>query len=141
MTAIEIQALETSWMKETVPEINVGDTVSIGWTIVEGKKKRVQKFEGTVIKTTGIRSRAAVTVRKIIEKIGVEKTFLIHSPLIADVKVLSRGKVRRARLHYLRQRVGKATRVKTMDYRPQAAVQTQTNQQPVEEAGPEPGNA
>ena len=111
-----IQGLETSWMAEKTVEVNVGDTVSVGWSIVEGKKKRVQKFEGIVIKKTGIRSRQSFTVRKIIDKVGVEKTFLSHSPLISEVKIVKRGKVRRARLNYLRNRIGvKATRVKSLD--------------------------
>ena len=117
-----IQELEKSWERQDVADVSVGDTVSVGWTIVEGKKKRVQRFEGIIIKATGARSRRSITVRKIVDKNGVEKTFLLHSPLLADINVISKGNVRRARLYYLRDRIGaKATRVKTLDYKTQLA--------------------
>lgn len=108
-----IEEIEKKQMKETVPELNVGDTVRVSKMIVEGKKKRIQKFEGVVIKMQGHMSRLSFTVRKVIDRVGVEKSFLLHSSQVPEVEVLRRGKVRRAKLHYLRDRVGvKATRVK-----------------------------
>ncbi len=112
--SLVIEAIEKLEMKESIPEVNVGDSVRVSIVILEGKKQRIQKFEGVVVKTTGRLSRLSFTVRKIIDKIGVEKTFLLHSVLLPDVEILKRGKVRRAKLNYLRDRVGvKATRVKT----------------------------
>ncbi len=108
-----IDQIEKSQLKESVPSFNVGDTVAVFTAIIEGKKRRIQKFEGTVVKMTGASVRLSFTVRRIIDKVGVEKTFLIHSPLVEDVKVIKQGVVRRARLNYLRERVGaKANRVK-----------------------------
>ena len=113
MSCIEIEEFEKSQMKESLPEINVGDTVIVDKVIVEGKKKRIQKFEGTVILRTGIRSRDSIVVRKVVDGIGVEKTYLLHSSLVSNVTVKRKGKVRRARLYYLRDRIGsKATRIK-----------------------------
>lgn len=114
MTAEIIKEIEKSQMKESVPELRVGDTVVVDKMIVEGKKKRIQKFEGVITQITGIRSRIRFTVRKVLGRFGVEKTFLLHSTQVADVKVIKKGKARRARLNYLRNRVGiKATRLKT----------------------------
>ncbi|MGE4170751.1 MAG: 50S ribosomal protein L19 [Candidatus Margulisiibacteriota bacterium] len=108
-----ILEFEKSQMKESIPEFNVGDTIVVTTMIVEGKKKRPQKFEGTVTERKGVLSRASVTVRKVIDQIGVEKTFALHSPLLIDLQVTKRGKVRRGRLFYLRDRVGaKANRIK-----------------------------
>lgn len=115
MTVI-ITEFEKSQMKDSLPELNVGDTIEIHKLIVEGKKERIQRFEGILIKKTGKYSRESVTVRKIIDKIGVEKTYLLHSPTLKEIKVIKRGKVRRSRLYYLRDRVGaKATRVKSAE--------------------------
>ncbi len=112
-----IEQIEKSYMKEeSLPDVRVGDTVAVSTYIIEGKKKRLQKYEGIVIKIQGTLSRRSLTVRKIIDGVGVEKSFLFHSPILSEIKILKQGKVRRARLHYLRQRVGvKATRVKTKD--------------------------
>ena len=113
MTALAILEIEKSQMRDDIPEFAVGDSISIAKSVVEGKKKRLQKFEGVVVKIQGGYSRVNVTIRRIIDNIGVEKTFLIHSPLISEIKVVRRGKVRRAKLHYLRERIGiKASRVK-----------------------------
>jgi large subunit ribosomal protein L19 len=101
---------------EPLPEFRVGDTIVVSTTIIEGKKKRAQKYEGTVVRTQGSASRLSFTVRRVIDGIGVEKTFLSNSPLVATVQVTRQGKVRRARLNYLRERIGvKATRVKAKD--------------------------
>jgi large subunit ribosomal protein L19 len=111
-----ITEIENSQLKETVPQFNVGDTVVVSTAVIEGKKRRIQKFEGTVVKTTGTRIRESFTVRRIIDKIGVEKTFLLHSPLVESVTVIRQGVARRARLNYLRDRVGaKANRMKAKE--------------------------
>ena len=119
MTAQAILDIEKKQMRQDIPEFVVGDTVAIVKAIVEGKKKRLQKFEGIVIKIQGGYSRKSVTIRRIIDSIGVEKSFLIHSPLIEQIKVVRHGKARRAKLHYLRERIGvKATRVKARVLKP-----------------------
>ncbi len=116
MTLPQIIEIEKQQMKESVPEISVGDTVKISRMIVEGKKQRVQTSEGSVIKMQHAFSRQTVTIRRNVGGVGLEQTFLIHSPLVTEIKVLKRGKVRRAKLFYLRGRVGaKANRLKTKD--------------------------
>ena len=121
MNNIIITEIEQSQMKEGVVVPRVGDTVSVSKVIVEGKKERVQKFEGVVIKVQGKYSRTSITVRKIVDKVGVEKSFLVHSPLVPKLEILKEGKVRRARLYYLRDRIGaKANRVKTRAPKPKA---------------------
>lgn len=111
-----IENFEKEQMNKDLPEINIGDTVVVSQEIIEGKKKRVQKFEGLVIKQQNNRHRTSITLRKIVDKIGVEKSFKLYSPLVKEVEVTRRGKVRRARLYYLRDRLGKsATRTKAAD--------------------------
>ena len=107
-----IRSIEAAQMKEEVPQFNVGDTVRVSAKIKEGNRERIQVFEGVVIKKQGGSSRATFTVRKNSNGIGVEKTWPLHSPKIEKVEVIRRGKVRRARLTYLRGRVGKAAKVK-----------------------------
>ena len=107
-----IRSIEAAQMKETVPQFNVGDTVRVSAKIKEGNRERIQVFEGVVIKKQGGSSRATFTVRKTSNGIGVEKTWPLHSPKIEKVEVVRRGKVRRAKLTYLRGRVGKASKVK-----------------------------
>jgi large subunit ribosomal protein L19 len=108
-----IEAIEKEQMKESLPELNVGDTVRVSKTIVEGKKKRTQKFEGTIVKIQGSNASKSITIRKIMDKIGVEKAYLLHSPLLTNIEIIQRSKVRRSRLFYLRERVGaKANRLK-----------------------------
>tara|TARA_A100001015_G_scaffold261277_1_gene306677 strand:+ start:5832 stop:6197 length:366 start_codon:yes stop_codon:yes gene_type:complete len=109
-----IEEIEKSQMKKDgVPSVSVGDTVCVSKVIVEGKKQRIQKYEGLVIGIQGRYSKKRINIRKFVDKIGVEKSFLIHSPLVKDIKVVSKGKVRRAKLNYLRERVGsRATKVK-----------------------------
>lgn len=99
-------------LSKVLPEIYVGDTVRVGVRIKEGAKERVQPYEGTVIAMRNGGINETITVRRVFQGIGVERVFLIHSPRIATVQVMRRGKVRRAKLYYLRDRVGKATRVK-----------------------------
>jgi large subunit ribosomal protein L19 len=107
-----IAAFEAGQLKGDLPEIYVGDTVRVGVRIREGNKERVQPYEGVVIAKRHGGLNETITVRRIFQGIGVERVFLLHSPQVASVKVERRGKVRRAKLFYLRDRVGKATRVK-----------------------------
>ena len=107
-----IAAFEAEQLKSDLPEIYVGDTVRVGVRIREGNKERIQPYEGVVIAKRHGGLNETITVRRIFQGIGVERVFLLHSPQVASVKVERRGKVRRAKLFYLRDRVGKATRVK-----------------------------
>ena len=107
-----ITAFEAEQLKSDLPEIFVGDTVRVGVRIREGNKERIQPYEGVVIAMRHGGLNATITVRRIFQGIGVERVFMLHSPQVASVKVERRGKVRRAKLFYLRDRVGKATRVK-----------------------------
>jgi len=99
-------------MKSDVPEFRIGQTVNVAVRIVEGDKERIQVFSGTVIARRGSGISETFTVRRIVNNQGVERVFPIHSPKIAGVEVVRSGKVRRAKLYYLRDRVGKATRLK-----------------------------
>lgn len=107
-----IEQIEFEQLRTDVPEFNPGDTVKVHTRVIEGGKERIQIFEGTVIgkKDGGLRS--AFTVRKISHGFGVERTFMMHSPRIADVELVRRGAVRRAKLYYLRSKIGKAARIK-----------------------------
>jgi len=104
--------IESAQLRETPLEFNVGDTVKVHGQIKEGEKTRIQVFEGTVIKIQGHGSRQTFTVRKKSNGVGVEKTWPLNSPLVEKVEVVRHGKVRRAKLYYLRDRVGKAAKVK-----------------------------
>ena len=107
-----IKEFESEQLKKELPEIYVGDTVKVGVKITEGNKERVQPYEGVVIAKRHGGINQTITVRRIFQGIGVERVFMLHSPQVASLKVERRGKVRRAMLFYLRDRVGKATRVK-----------------------------
>lgn len=107
-----IKMIEQEQIKPNIVEFNVGDTVQVHYRVKEGKRERVQVFEGTVIKRKGGSSRETFTVRKISYGVGVERTFPLHTPKIEKIVVTRRGKVRRAKLYYLRQRTGKKARVK-----------------------------
>ena len=107
-----IEEFEDEQLKKELPEIYVGDTVKVGVKITEGNKERVQPYEGVVIAKRHGGINQTITVRRIFQGIGVERVFMLHSPQVASLKVERRGKVRRAKLFYLRDRVGKATRVK-----------------------------
>ena len=107
-----IEEFENEQLKKELPEIYVGDTVKVGVKITEGNKERVQPYEGVVIAKRHGGLNKTITVRRIFQGIGVERVFMLHSPQVASLKVERRGKVRRAKLFYLRDRVGKATRVK-----------------------------
>lgn len=106
------EAEQIAKQAKDLPEIYVGDTVRVGVRITEGNKERIQPYEGVVIAKRHGGLNETITVRRIFQGVGVERVFLLHSPQVASVKVERRGKVRRAKLFYLRDRVGKATRVK-----------------------------
>ena len=107
-----IKNIESAQLKAEVPEFRVGDTVRVHALIKEGNRERIQIFEGTVLKRQGGSTRETFTVRKSSNCVGVEKTWPIHSPHVVKVEVIRQGKVRRAKLNYLRDRVGKAAKVK-----------------------------
>lgn len=107
-----IRSIEAEQLKQDVPEIYIGDTIRVGVIIQEGGKERTQPYEGIVIARRNTGSNTTLTVRRIFQGVGVERVFLIHSPRIESIKVIRRGRVRRAKLFYLRDRVGKATRVR-----------------------------
>lgn len=109
-----IKKIEAEQLKETVPEFHVGDTVKVYGKIKEGNRERIQVFEGTVLKKQGGSSRETFTVRKVSNGVGVEKTWPMHSPNVERIEVVRRGKVRRAKLNYLRERVGKKAKVKEL---------------------------
>ena len=109
-----IKSIEAEQLKEKVDEFCVGDTVKVHGRIKEGNRERIQVFEGIVIKRQGGSSRETFTVRKSSNGIGVEKTWPLHSPNVEKVEVVRRGKVRRAKLFYLRDRVGKKAKVKEL---------------------------
>ncbi len=108
----QIEAFVSEQLKENVPEFNVGDTVRVHNRIKEGNKTRIQMYEGTVIARHGGGISATFTVRRVSYGCGIEKTFPLHSPNVEKVDVIRRGSVRRAKLYYLRDRVGKAAKVK-----------------------------
>ena len=107
-----IKNIESAQLKAEVPQFRVGDTVRVHAMIKEGNRERVQVFEGTVLKRQGGSTRETFTVRKSSNGVGVEKTWPLHSPHVVKVEVIRQGKVRRAKLNYLRDRVGKAAKVK-----------------------------
>ena len=107
-----IREIEAAQLKETVDQFNVGDTVRVHGKIKEGNRERIQIFEGTVIKVQGGCNRETFTVRKTSNGVGVEKTWPLHSPNVEKIEVIRKGKVRRAKLFYLRDRIGKKAKVK-----------------------------
>lgn len=109
-----IKNIEAAQLKQTVPEFHVGDTVKVYNKIKEGTRERIQIFEGTVIKRQNGGARETFTVRKNSNGVGVERTWPVHSPSVENIEVVRRGKVRRAKLNYLRSRVGKAAKVKEL---------------------------
>ena len=107
-----IEAVEKDHLKKDVPDVAIGDTVTVHVRIVEGGKERIQPFTGVVIARRGTGINAMFTVRRIVNNEGVERVFPVHSPRIAKVEVTRSGKVRRAKLYYLRDRIGKARRLR-----------------------------
>lgn len=107
-----LNVIESEQLKNDLPQFNVGDTVKVHVKIKEGTRERIQVFEGTVIKRQNGGLRETFTVRRISYGVGVERTFPVHSPKVDKIEVVRRGRVRRAKLYYLRKRVGKAAKVK-----------------------------
>jgi large subunit ribosomal protein L19 len=107
-----IDVLNREQRKESVPEFRSGDTVKVYSKVVEGGKERVQMFEGVVTVCKGGGAQASITVRRVAHGVGVEKTFLVHSPRVERIEVSKRGIVRRSRLYYLSEKIGKAARIK-----------------------------
>ena len=108
----KIKAIENEQLRENKLVLNIGDTVKVHAKIKEGNKERIQVFEGTIIKKQGGGANETFTVRRVAYGVGVEKTFLVNSPKVEKVEIVRHGKVRRAKLYYLRDRVGKATKVR-----------------------------
>ena len=106
-----VEKLEAAHMKQGLPQLRAGDTVEVAVRVIEGDKERQQKFRGEIINVRGAGMRKTFTVRKISEGVGVERTFPLHGPAIADIKVMKHSKVRRAKLFYLRRKTGKAARL------------------------------
>ena len=111
-----IRAIEQQQIKQDLPEFHVGDTVKVHYRITEGNRERIQVFQGDVIRRHGASNRETFTVRKISFNVGVERTFPTHSPKIDKIEVVRRGEVRRAKLYYLRNKVGKAAKIKEKAY-------------------------
>lgn len=107
-----IRAIEQQQIKQDLPEFHVGDTVKVHYRITEGNRERIQVFQGDVIRRHGASNRETFTVRKISFSIGVERTFPVHSPKIDKIEVVRHGDVRRSKLYYLRDKVGKAAKIK-----------------------------
>ncbi len=112
-----IRAIEQQQIKQDLPEFHVGDNVKVHYRIKEGNRERIQVFQGDVIRRQGGSVRETFTVRKISFSVGVERTFPVHSPKIEKIEVTRRGDVRRAKLYYLRKKVGKAAKIKEKAYR------------------------
>ncbi len=110
----KIRAIEQQQLREDIPAFGVGDTVKVMYKVVEGTRERVQPFQGIVIRRHGAGNRETFTVRKLSFAVGVERTFPVHSPKIVTIEVISRGKVRRSKLYYLRDKIGKSARVKEL---------------------------
>ncbi len=110
-----LDAITEEYKKNDVPEFGVGDTVKVSIKIKEGQRERIQVFEGFVLKKQNGGIAETFTVRRIASGVGVEKTFPLHSPLVEKIEVVRRGDVRRAKLHYMRERTGKAAKIKSKD--------------------------
>jgi len=106
------EAIEEPYLKDDIPHFQIGDTLEVKFRIREGEKERMQAFTGTLIRRRGSGVRETITVRRIVDGEGVERIFPLHSPKIGEINALRHGRVRRAKLYYLRDRVGKATRVR-----------------------------
>ncbi len=107
-----IRALEQQQIKQDIPDFVVGDNVKVHYRITEGNRERIQVFQGDVIRRQGAGARETFTVRKISFNVGVERTFPVHSPKIERIEIARRGQVRRAKLYYIRKKVGKAAKIK-----------------------------
>ena len=110
----DLHVVESAYIRDDLPEFRAGDTVKVHVRVAEGGRERIQMFEGVVIARNGASSRASFTVRKISFGVGVERVFPTHAPIISKIEVIRRGDVRRSKLYYLRDRVGKAARIKEL---------------------------
>ena len=133
MSAALIAAVEESQLKTNLPVLNVGDTVDVHVRIIEGAKERIQVFNGVIIKMQGSGLTATVSVRRIVANEGVERTFPLHSPKIAKIEIKRRGDARRAKLYYLRDRVGKKRRLRDKRRGLEALTKQEASQAAVEE--------
>jgi len=129
-----IQSLEKAQLKASIPSFRVGDTVRVHAKVVEGDKERIQVFEGVVIGRQGAGAREVIRVRKLSYGVGVERLFPLHSPMIEKIELAKQGKVRRAKLYFLRELRGKAARIKEKE-RSLAAVAGATQEEPSAEQG------
>ena len=111
-----IRAIEQQQIRDDIADFRVGDNIKVHYRVVEGSRERIQVFQGTVIRRHGASNRETFTVRKVSFGVGVERTFPVHSPKIAEIEIVSRAKVRRAKLYFLRDKVGKAARLKEQRY-------------------------
>ena len=107
-----LDSIDAASLRDDIPPFRPGDTLDVGVRVVEGNRSRVQHFQGVVIRRQGGGVRETFTVRKVSFGVGVERTFPVHSPILAKIEVVTRGDVRRAKLYYLRDRIGKAAKVK-----------------------------
>ena len=112
-----IRAIEQQQIKQDIPDFVVGDNVKVHYRITEGNRERIQVFQGDVIRRQGAGARETFTVRKISFNVGVERTFPVHSPKIERIEIARRGQVRRAKLYYIRKKVGKAAKIKEKSFR------------------------
>ena len=110
----DLQTVESAHLRDDLPDFRPGDTVRVDVRVVEGGRERIQAFEGVVIARNGSGTRASFTVRKISFGVGVERVFPLHAPIIAKIEVVRKGDVRRSKLYYLRDRVGKSARIKEL---------------------------
>lgn len=110
----DLHAVESAYVRDDIPEFRAGDTVKVHVRVVEGGRERIQIFEGVVIARNGTSVRASFTVRKMSFGVGVERVFPVHAPIISKIEVTRRGDVRRSKLYYLRDRVGKSARIKEL---------------------------
>ncbi len=110
----DLHVVESAHVRDDIPEFRTGDTVKVHVRVVEGGRERIQIFEGVVIARNGAGGRASFTVRKMSFGVGVERVFPVHAPIISKVEVIRRGDVRRSKLYYLRDRVGKSARIKEL---------------------------
>jgi|TARA_B100001142_G_C14286879_1_gene637293 large subunit ribosomal protein L19 len=108
----EIKSIETKFLKNNLPKLKIGDGIKIGVKIIEGNKERIQFYEGTIIAKKNTSINTNITVRKVLQGIGVERVFLLHSPKINSIEILRSSKIRRSKLYYLRNLSGKASRLK-----------------------------
>lgn len=118
-----LERIQRSLTKKTAPSFEIGDTVRVHVKVVEGEKERIQVFEGTVISRKGGRNSETFTVRKVSYGVGVERIFPVHSPIVTKVDVVRQGKVRRAKLYYLRGRKGKMAKVGEREFSPESRAQ------------------